>query len=62
MVMARINEPPIVQAWLAAKPRCCFTCLEYEDDGSCGVHKMIVPAEYAGTVNDCKQWTDDPPF
>lgn len=60
--MARIATPPIVKAWEDAKPRCCFTCLEYQDDGSCYVHKMIVPAEYAGTVNDCAQWTDEVPF
>lgn len=60
--MARIATPPIVKAWEDAKPRCCFTCLEYQDDGSCYVHKMKVPAEYAGTVNDCAQWTDEVPF
>lgn len=53
----RPPEPEIVTFWRQGRaPRCCHTCLKYDDKGHCTVYQMQPPSEFAASLNKCPEW------
>lgn len=61
----RHPEPEFVIKWrdaIKTVPQCCHTCDNYAKDGKCVYHWAEPPADFAATVNACKDWTYELPF
>ena len=59
----RPPEPEFVRDWRERRiPRCCHTCDNYSDDGTCLVADERPPEDFAATRDICDSWVMEIPF
>ena len=65
--MPKHKQPDFVVAYNTWRdqggPKCCHTCIFYDDDGMCKFYDNEPPEDFAATVNLCEEWgTNEVPF
>lgn len=60
--MPKYNMPLHVYAYKLhpTMPRCCFLCQHFDEETAvCKKYNMVVPEDFAGKEDVCKDWIDE---
>ena len=65
-IMKRHQEPKFISDWRewlnAGPPKCCHTCDNYDQSGSCIKYGSIPPQDFAQSIDACADWALEIPF